>query len=68
MVKSIAPVEAPLQSIFVFEEEAEMTAGAVRVVLKEPVHPFASVIVTEYAPAASPVRSSEVALFDQSWV
>ena len=68
MLKSIAPVEAPLQSISVFEEEAVITAGSVRVVLKEAVHPFASVIVTEYAPAASPVRSSEVALFDQSWV
>ena len=45
-----------------------MFVGSLNAVLKEPMHPFASVIVTEYVPAASPVRSSEVALFDQSWV
>ena len=45
MVKSIAPVEAPLQSIFVFEEDAEMTAGAVMVIEAEAGQLLASVML-----------------------
>ena len=45
MVRSIAPVEAPLQRTFVFENELVIAAGSVTVRLVDPEQPFASVTV-----------------------
>ena len=58
----MAPFVPPLQAIFVttvVPDTAE--AGWVTVIPDTvPVHPLASVIVTEYVPAAKPVLSSVV--------
>ena len=62
----MAPVEAPWQRTLVLDEVALIAAGSVKVVENEAVHALASVIVTEYVPAARPVKSSVVALLDQS--
>ena len=47
MLRSIAPVEAPLQRMFVFENAAARAAGSLNEVLKVAVQPLASVTVTE---------------------
>ena len=64
----MAPVEAPLQLIFVFVEVADTAVDCVIEVAKFPVHPLPSVITTENAPAARPDKSSDVAALDHKYV
>jgi hypothetical protein len=45
MLKSIAPVEALLQRMFVLEDEAAITAGSVMLMEAEAVQPLASVML-----------------------
>jgi len=47
MLKSIAPVEAPLQRMLVLENVAARAVGSINKVLNVAVHPVASVTVTE---------------------
>ena len=60
----MAPVDPPLQLIFVFAEVADTAADCVIEVAKFPVQPLPSVITTENAPADRPDKSSEVAVLD----
>ena len=53
-------MEPPKQAILVCPEPAIIAEGCVTVAFTTPVHPFASVIVTEYVPVTSPVLSSVV--------
>ena len=65
-VRSIAPVELPLQSTFVCVVLAlKAAAGCVIVTDAVVVQPLASVTVTVYVPAAKDERSWLVAEFDQ---
>ena len=65
-LKSIDPLEFPKQATLLTEEDSCNALGSVKVVEKGAAHPLASVIVTEYVPAASPVKSSVVAALFQT--
>jgi hypothetical protein len=57
------PSARPLQLMLLSTTPADASnAGSVIVILEESVQPFASVIVTEYVPAATPVMLAVVAL------
>jgi hypothetical protein len=57
------PVAVPLQLTLLSTTVAAInTAGSVTITLEESVHPFASVTVTLYVPATTPVILAEVAL------
>jgi Ni,Fe-hydrogenase III component G len=67
-VKSIAPVDPPLQATFVTDVERFKAVACVIVALVVAVQRFASVTVTVYVPAATPDKSCELAPLLQLYV
>jgi hypothetical protein len=62
VLAAAAPVDAPLHNTFVCDEiVVEAAVGWVIVTVAVDVHPFASVAVTVYDPAAKPVAVAPVA-------